>query len=107
MILSLPSRGAWIEIGGAGSEPGWGARRSPHGERGLKLDASITALWGARSLPSRGAWIEMDLHGVQLCVGCRRSPHGERGLKSNAPVCFTGPVRRSPHGERGLKFCLP
>jgi hypothetical protein len=34
-------------------------RRSPHGERGLKL--RIFAVWVARglvSLPTRGAWIE-------------------------------------------------
>ena len=59
--------------------------RSPHGERGLKLE------WAAK----------------ELC-GDRRSPHGERGLKFDEPMAelqVTG--GRSPHGERGLKFWLP
>ena len=55
--------------------------RSPHGERGLKLD--------------------FDSDNV-FAVG--RSPHGERGLKSEwneRPI--REEYRRSPHGERGLK----
>ena len=84
-VPSLPSRGAWIEIdhsyqsraGRQGSLPSRGAwieicnykevilhaqRRSPHGERGLKLVclASSGDIWRSRS------------------------PHGERGLKSNS-----------------------
>ena len=56
--VSLPSRGAWIEI----------SRNRPNGP-------------GTRSLPSRGAWIEIirDPKDVKRFVG--RSPHGERGLK--------------------------
>ena len=36
--------------------------RSPHGERGLKLDGvpGVAGL-GRQSLPARGAWIEMAL----------------------------------------------
>ena len=36
MRLSLPTRGAWIEIGVQVHSAGDGPRRSPHGERGLK-----------------------------------------------------------------------
>ena len=37
--VSLPTRGAWIEIEKAESEWRGMLCRSPHGERGLKLDA--------------------------------------------------------------------
>ena len=57
-VLSLPSRGAWIEIGKAG-----------------KTDRPD------RSLPSRGAWIEISNTGQVVSGGIGRSPHGERGLK--------------------------
>ena len=35
------------------------ARRSPHGERGLKFDEPMAELQATGSLPSRGAWIEI------------------------------------------------
>ena len=57
-------------------------RRSPHGERGLKL----------------------DLAGDAPAVQARRSPHGERGLKLPAGDVVDVVSRRSPHGERGLKL---
>ena len=56
--MSLPTRGAWIEI------LEWYYSEHPE-----------------RSLPTRGAWIEI-LRGfcfIQRVAG--RSPHGERGLK--------------------------
>ena len=56
---SLPTRGAWIEIGLQARQPGKQPRRSPHGERGLKLFLLLSA---------------------QQIIS--RSPHGERGLKS-------------------------
>ena len=37
------------------------ARRSPHGERGLKLDQGVGSVELVTSLPSRGAWIEIVL----------------------------------------------
>ena len=55
---SLSSRRAWIEILVMMSKAALAARRSPHGERGLKF----------RLL-------------VQLVLLGGRSPHGERGLK--------------------------
>ena len=102
--LSLPSRGAWIEIPrmAIGGFPG--ACRSPHGERGLKSARRVLWVGGAagrsphgerglkwyllqqcgqweESLPSRGAWIEIMPAGTRSTKAARRSPHGERGLK--------------------------
>ena len=83
-LPSLPSRGAWIEISVLLHKKSR-RRRSPHGERGLKLIAEplITnetgrsphgergLKWlgdlddesGVMSLPSRGAWIEIGAKG--------------------------------------------
>ena len=83
-ILSLPTRGAWIEIVGinelrlavvsrsphgerglkSGSRIPYGHQiksRSPHGERGLKFTKEVTMRnkFGV-SLPTRGAWIEIS-----------------------------------------------
>ena len=58
---SLPPRGAWIEIAdGSSVRQRNCSGRSPRGERGLKLNSSA----GERrakdmSLPPRGAWIEI------------------------------------------------
>ena len=72
-LKSLPSRGAWIEMGHAGGHGGG---------RGL-------------SLPSRGAWIEMTLRPRVMSRMICRSPHGERGLK------FFG-HRSRPGGQSSL-----
>ena len=80
--LSLPVRGAWIEI------------------------VSISDRLASReSLPVRGAWIEIPILTVYVDGHKRRSPCGERGLKSPAAEkCFRPAGSRSPCGERGLKF---
>ena len=39
--MSLPARGAWIEITIFGNNCGNACRRSPHGERGLKCYNAI------------------------------------------------------------------
>ena len=80
---SLPIRGAWIEISATRRASARRPRRSPSGERGLKLDGEGMAnlLTGSRSpsgerglkcenpdfgradgesLPIRGAWIEIN-----------------------------------------------
>ena len=44
MLMSLPMRGAWIEIIGLSS-----------------------LIWASRSLPMRGAWIEIVQSGNQAC----------------------------------------
>ena len=76
---SLPVRGAWIEIPGAGRSH-CPSSRSPCGERGLKLLYKRTG--GQRA---------------------RRSPCGERGLKSLLTIWARRVWSRSPCGERGLK----
>ena len=58
--LSLPARGAWIEIVMQDIIAPKFLGRSPHGERGLKYMK----------------YVEWGTHGS-------RSPHGERGLKYN------------------------
>ena len=44
------------------------ARRSPHGERGLKWDEKVISVKIQVSLPSRGAWIEMVLATVLAVI---------------------------------------
>ena len=79
--MSLPMRGAWIEILSEGSDDYAEASRSPCGERGLKFKRLRKALSYRKSLPMRGAWIEIN-GGDGLCLGLvSRSPCGERGLK--------------------------
>ena len=56
--------------------------RSPHGERGLKLDVDAALVTMTQSLPSRGAWIEIKILPLRRSMYICRSPHGERGLKS-------------------------
>ena len=58
--MSLPSRGAWIEIHFL-LPPEDFERRSPRGERGLKSTAEDEAENCKKSLPSRGAWIEIGV----------------------------------------------
>ena len=79
---SLPPRGAWIEISGQMSQQQFQQRRSPHGERGLKLTYLGYSPGTIESLPPRGAWIEIWNPLPGMVPATRRSPHGERGLKS-------------------------
>ena len=56
--MSLPLRGAWIEIVAAVEE--WEkVSRSPCGERGLKFVDEVLPGDSYKSLPLRGAWIEI------------------------------------------------
>ena len=57
--MSLPARGAWIEIEAHSRAASPVIGRSPHGERGLK--SQWRELWNNvfQSLPARGAWIEI------------------------------------------------
>ena len=103
-------------------------RRSPHGERGLKLQLCQLVQRQRQSLPPRGAWIEITIRPERPSAWWGRSPHGERGLKSGVAgkdvvlilrslpprgawieiafpgLCCLEAIRRSPHGERGLKW---
>ena len=58
--LSLPVRGAWVEIS----------------------LSRLNCVMQRRSLPVRGAWVEMGKALVLLALRPCRSPCGERGLKS-------------------------
>ena len=71
-------------------------RRSPHGERGLKLMDKIIQIDGKESLPARGAWIEIFARTAQPCAAQRRSPHGERGLKYYIPRRLGRSVKSLP-----------
>ena len=57
--LSLPVRGAWVEIGDGDVERRGAVRRSPCGERGLKSRRQRWKGQNYKSLPVRGAWVEM------------------------------------------------
>ena len=61
IILSLPPRGAWIEIGLRYYDLLERRSRSPRGERGLKSYILIPMTSTFVSLPPRGAWIEIIL----------------------------------------------
>ena len=102
--MSLPVRGAWIEIRRKRKSCGTASRSLP--VRGAWIEISAhrgTSRTRSRSLPVRGAWIEMLLSGSMSAVMLRRSPCGERGLKSPAACRRRTPPGRSPCGERGLK----
>ena len=81
VLPSLSSRRAWIEIWGDSGAGKYTYRRSPHGERGLKLILMITQRTEHMSLSSRRAWIEILIASVIVNYLTCRSPHGERGLK--------------------------
>ena len=57
--LSLPVRGAWIEIVNILALCANNVCRSPCGERGLKYVYPLIRLGRMLSLPVRGAWIEI------------------------------------------------
>ena len=59
--VSLPPRGAWIEIMRINAARSINPGRSPHGERGLKYIAKEMQKAYERSLPPRGAWIEIKI----------------------------------------------
>ena len=60
---------------------GFDTCRSPHGERGLKLERKARELLGETSLPTRGAWIEISAFTIAVsarsCARCAFSV-GER-----------------------------
>ena len=80
-------------------------RRSPCGERGLKLCCLRRGKLQAESLPVRGAWVEIDHSRRERKTSRSRSPCGERGLKFKGACPKTSRhFGRSPCGERGLKY---
>ena len=52
-------RGAWVEIAATVQRSSSGVRRSPCGERGLKLSVARWRSGTPPSLPVRGAWVEI------------------------------------------------
>ena len=100
---SLPSRGAWIEMDLWWRRTSESARRSPHGERGLKWLLSARSSGTPLSLPSRGAWIEIWVIPSLMYGNASRSPHGERGLKLGHQIPGVIVDGRSPYGKRGLQ----
>ena len=83
--LSLPVRGAWVEIA-------WLRKRTSE---------------PSTSLPVRGAWVEIGYSIITDSIYPSRSPCGERGLKCLDVLRLNGENRRSPCGERGLKLRQP
>ena len=83
--MSLPTRGAWIEIH---RRPVFSAPSASLPTRGAWIEMSRSPRWSAPpwSLPTRGAWIEITPDCGILEAAEGRSPHGERGLKSGAGV---------------------
>ena len=59
--MSLPVRGAWIEISSPITSFWQYSSRSPCGERGLKYELKEKLCEELQSLPVRGAWIEMSV----------------------------------------------
>ena len=82
--MSLPVRGAWVEISCSG-----GGRSA-----------------GGLSLPVRGAWVEIAHSCSMRRRSVCRSPCGERGLKLRKLLHNASSFSRSPCGERGLKSRL-
>ena len=69
-------------------------RRSPHGERGLKLPVSLTLTMPGLSLPSRGAWIEIYIE--------KLSYHVSLSLPSRGAWIEIGPVFQCRQSFRSL-----
>ena len=60
ILLSRPTRGAWIEICRHSRDTlKDGMRRAPHGARGLKSMELDNYEEDGKSRPTRGAWIEI------------------------------------------------
>ena len=66
--MSLPVRGAWIEIRKYCNTRPLRLGRSPCGERGLKYRIGLNIVRSHPSLPVRGAWIEILRVGHNLPV---------------------------------------
>ena len=103
--MSLPVRGAWIEISGKFGLGAGQHRRSPCGERGLKSSSPVTLGIAFCRSPCGERGLKLSTNNRDDCKS-RRSPCGERGLKYHVVRRTMAAVCRSPCGERGLKsFC--
>ena len=105
LILSLPSRGAWIEITPRASSAEYWLQSLPSRGAWIEIVAQRYQKQKRPSLPSRGAWIEIGMKISPQVMHLCRSPRGERGLKSvGRPSHRDWQTGRSPRGERGLKW---
>ena len=77
-LLSLPSRGAWIEILAA-AVPVISPLSLPSRGAWIEIPYYVSESMLEESLPSRGAWIEICGGRQRRQNGSRRSPRGERG----------------------------
>ena len=103
--VSLPVRGAWVEIATAARITGRAMCRSPCGERGLKSCAVGTFDLDAGRSPCGERGLKLDGAQPTAPAELRRSPCGERGLKFKGACPKTSRhFGRSPCGERGLKY---
>ena len=104
-MMSLPLRGAWIEISAHNIQNKYAVSRSPCGERGLKSGATASGYTSSGRSPCGERGLKSSIV-ISVCViSASRSPCGERGLKSprgSRPLTHVR-TRRSPCGERGLK----
>ena len=104
LLLSRPSRGAWIEIILAANTQIEAASRP---SRGAWIEIYLISEQSnrqRRSRPSRGAWIEIKNIVGAAAPTIRRAPRGARGLKCPPRYydkLFDG---RAPRGARGLKY---
>ena len=67
--MSLPARGAWIEIPHTIAKKNGKESRSPQGERGLKYTHGVDKKAVRQSLPARGAWIEIRQKDKKKSIG--------------------------------------
>ena len=103
--MSLPVRGAWIEISQRVHFVGRVTSRSPCGERGLKFVQQTRQADVVGSLPVRGAWIEILQGKTQLQVAEASLPVRGAWIEMCAWMAANDFCAcRSPCGERGLKY---
>ena len=79
--VSLPVRGAWIEIRRFTARKRTCRPSLPVRGAWIEMSAPATAYIPRRSLPVRGAWIEIRRALPRWMTRACRSPCGERGLK--------------------------
>ncbi len=81
IILSLPTRGEWVEIDyGQATEQCHGQSLPTRGEW-VEISVSSLIYASIESLPTRGEWVEIYLRIVLTVYTSSLSPHGESGLK--------------------------
>ena len=102
---SLPAWGVWIEISAEWYALRCIARRSPHGECGLKSAGGSLGHTLGESLPAWGVWIEISVSAASLTPRMVSLPAWGVWIEIPSPrVKIQTRYRRSPHGECGLKL---